>query len=86
MTQTLPDLGDHVGDEPPTNERLDTLEHNIESYKASRDTWTMFVLGLAFFIMFVSVIAVGWAMRGRRQRRRRRPGDHGRWDDHRRPQ
>ena len=43
--------------------RLDTLEQDFEVYKATRDRWTMFVLGLAFFVMFASIIAVGFALR-----------------------
>ncbi|MET0578458.1 MAG: multicopper oxidase domain-containing protein [Ilumatobacteraceae bacterium] len=51
------------GPTPPDQGRLETLERDFDDYRAKRDVWTMLVLGLAFFVMFASIIAVGFALR-----------------------
>jgi uncharacterized membrane protein len=43
--------------------RLDALETNIESYRISRDSWTVLVLAVAFFAAIVSVVGIGLALR-----------------------
>ena len=75
MSQTTierPDNADGDGDDgsaggPPaspvlassTDERLAVLERDI----GKRDIWVLVVLGVAIFIMFASIIAVGLAQR-----------------------
>jgi uncharacterized cupredoxin-like copper-binding protein len=43
--------------------RLDALENNLDSYRISRDSWTVLVLAVAFFAAIVSVVGIGLALR-----------------------
>jgi manganese oxidase len=47
----------------PDESRLDALEHNMERYRISRDSWTAIVLAVAFFAAIVSVVGIGLALR-----------------------
>jgi manganese oxidase len=43
--------------------RLDALERDLQSYRLSRDGWTLFVLGFGVLAALASIIAIGFAMR-----------------------
>ncbi len=43
--------------------RLEKLEQDVQSYRISRDTWTLLALGLAFLVVIGSIIAIGVAQR-----------------------
>ena len=43
--------------------RLDALEHDLESFRVSRDTWTVLVLAFAVFAALASIVGIGLALR-----------------------
>jgi FtsP/CotA-like multicopper oxidase with cupredoxin domain len=43
--------------------RLDALEQDLESFRISRDTWTVLVLAFAVFAALASIIGIGLALR-----------------------
>ena len=46
--------------------RLDALEQDLESFRISRDTWTVLVLAFAVFAALASIVGIGLAFARRR--------------------
>ena len=43
--------------------RLDALEQDLQSYRVSRDTWTLLVLAFGVFAALASIVGIGLALR-----------------------
>jgi manganese oxidase len=43
--------------------RLDALEQDLQSYRVSRDTWTLLVLAFGIFAALASIVGIGLALR-----------------------